>query len=173
MIHFAQIKLPQGKAIGSFIVFNPKCLIQHLQEGLEIGGHTKYLMATKKLIFVRHDDPYFFTEKRIYFILHFHVISQSFRKSKARGGQEQNLEMGTEAKTLEEHNLLACSLGFAQPVFFYNSRPPVHCGLCHLTSTINEENAPKTFQKANLMRIFFHLTSFSPDDYTLFQVDKN
>ena len=64
MIHFAQIKLPQGKAIGSFIVFNPKCLIQHLQEGLEIGGHTKYLMSTKKLIFVRHDGPYFLLRKK-------------------------------------------------------------------------------------------------------------
>jgi hypothetical protein len=59
-------------------------------------------------------------KKRICFSLHFQgIVSLPLREIRA-GSQE-----GTEAETVEEHCLLACSLAHAQLAFLYNLGPPL------------------------------------------------
>lgn len=67
----------------------------------------------------------------------------------------RNLEAGTEAETVEEYYLLACTAGSLYTTQKHLPRTATtHKELGPSTSIINPENSPQACQQADLMDIF-------------------
>lgn len=65
--------------------------------------------------------------------------------------QGKSLETGTEAGTMEEHYLLACTIPLIMHPRVTSTGGTTHSTLNHLTSIINQENASQAHQQDNLI----------------------
>lgn len=85
--------------------------------------------------------------------------SSSLSKTAMAGIQTgENLEAGTDAETMKEHCLLACSSLLSYILQDHLPRGgPTHSGLGLSTSIINQENVPQSCPQAGLIEAIPHL----------------